>query len=134
MIYFLIFSWHLLQFYGARMSNDTTDNISKILSTLKKCSQTSICIRITWWVCRFSPLSPIPTFWNGSENLHFYMLFDSEAGGPQISPLTIYYFKNHTCTSNWLAQEMIQFWIYLNTQYLLYCSSFVHDIKLFPDG
>lgn len=35
-------------------------------------------------------------------------------------PQSIYYFKNHTCTSNWLAQEMIQFWIYLNTSSILF--------------
>lgn len=66
----------------------------EIICTLNKCSQTSVCIRITWWVCRFSSLSSYPTFWLstwkvGSENLHFYILFYSEAEGPQISPLSI---------------------------------------------
>lgn len=65
-------------------------------------------------------LLPHATFWGGSENLHFSILFDSEAGGPQISPLSIYCFKNHTCTSDWLAQEMIQFLIYLNTYSILF--------------
>lgn len=74
-----------------RLVLNPTDNIFEIVSTLKKYSQALVCIKFS---ALLLPPSPILTFWVSiwdmvSENLHFYILFDSEASGPQISPSSV---------------------------------------------
>lgn len=85
MTYFLTFHIYY-NFLVLELVIGPTDNTYETIGTLKRCSQTSICFRTTWQVCRSSLLSPIPTFlfstWEvGSEKL-YYILCDCEGGGP----------------------------------------------------
>lgn len=104
---------------------DPLNIISEITCTPKYCSQTSVCIRITWWVCKFSVPTPLPTFWFrtwevGSKNLHFYnnvILFWSRWS-------TEFPFENSalktlpTLIMSW-HRKWSNFWIYLNTSSII---------------
>lgn len=58
-----------------------TDNISEILHK-KNVLKLQYASELPGEFVDSHPSPPIATFWGGSENLHFSILFDSEAGGP----------------------------------------------------
>lgn len=115
------------------------DIISEIICTPKNYSQTSVCIRITWWVWKFSSLLPLPfphsDLVPGKWDLGICIFTTFSLILKQVDhkfPLWEHCFKEDTYTNNELVQKTIQFLNIL--KYLLYYSSIVPDIKFLPHG
>ena len=121
--YLFSYIFHFLDIYYNfmmhRLIMSPTDNTSEIIGTLTILtigSRTSVCIRFS--ACP----SPISTFWVGtwevgSENLYFYILFDSKAS-------TDFFFEYATLRTVptlvicW-RRKTIQLWICFNTSSII---------------